>query len=175
MDEELNRMSDDPADHQHPIRTLSGQPLEALKKDHEMVKSLFDRYLNTQDKAVKQEAGPRILMMLEIHTALEEATFYPKARSVDPDLIDHGEHEHDEARQLIQQLRGMDPGDPQCDQLYQKLCDSVMHHVAEEENKLFPKIEQSDLDLEALGLEMQAYEASMVASQARQSVHRGTH
>ena len=60
----------------------------------------------------------------------------------------------------------MTPGDPQCDRLYQQLCDSVMHHVTEEENKLFPKIEKSDLDLEALGLEMQAYEASRWASPA---------
>jgi len=171
MDEELYRMSDDPADHQHPIRTLSDKPLEALKKDHAMVKSLFDRYLGTDDKAVKQQVGPRILMMLEMHADLEEATFYPKAREVAAELVDHGEEEHDEARQLIQQLKGMEPGDPQCDQLYQQLCDSVMHHVSEEENKLFPKIEASDLDLEAIGLEMQAYEASMMASHAKESMH----
>lgn len=174
MDDELYRMSDDPADHQHPIRTLSDQPLEALKKDHAMVKSLFDAYLSTDDLAVKQHAGPRILMMLEMHTALEEATFYPKAREVAAELIDHSEHEHEEARQLIQQLKSMKPGDPQCDKLYQQLCDSVMHHVAEEENKLFPKIEQSDLDLEAIGMDMQAYEASMVASHARDSLHKGS-
>ncbi len=174
MDEELYRMSDDPADHQHPIRTLSDKPLEALRKDHAMVKSLFERYLNSDDKAVKQETGPRILMMLEMHTDLEESTFYPKARSIDAELVDHGEQEHDEARQLIQQLKQMDAGDPQCDSLYQQLCDSVMHHVAEEENKLFPKIEQSDLDLEALGLEMQAYEASRFASRGRDSVQSKT-
>lgn len=174
MDDELYRMSDDPADHQHPIHTLGDQPLEALKKDHAMLKSLFDRYLNSDDTEVKRQAGPRILMMLEMHADLEEATFYPKARQVDADLVDHGEEEHHEARQLIQQLRSMEPGDAQCDQLYQKLCDAVMHHVAEEENKLFPKIEQSDLDLEALGLEMQAWEASRVASRAKESMHKGS-
>lgn len=174
MDEELYRMSDDPADHQHPIRTLSDKPLEALKKDHAIVKSLFDRYLGTDDVAVKQQVGPRILMMLEMHTDLEEATFYPKAREVAAELVDHGEEEHDEARQLIQQLKGMDAGDPQCDKLYQQLCDSVMHHVSEEENKLFPKIEQSNLDLEAIGLEMQAYEASMMASHSKEPMHRSS-
>ena len=169
MDEELYRMSDDPADHQHPIRTLSDKPLDALRKDHSMVKSLFDHYLNTDDQAVKQQIGPRILMMLELHADLEEATFYPKVRHIDPELVDHGEDEHDEARQLIQQLKGMEPGNPECDSLYQQLCDTVMHHVSEEENKLFPKVEQSDLNLEALGLEMQAYEASRFASRSRQS------
>jgi hemerythrin superfamily protein len=172
MDEELSRMSDDPMDHQHPIRTLSGQPLEALKKDHQIVKSLFDRYLNTSDVAVKREAGPRILMMLEMHADLEETIFYPKARSVDASLVDHSETEHDEMRQMIQQLRSMQPGDPQCDELYQKLCDTVMDHVEEEENELFPKVRQSNIDLEALGLEMQAYEASMIASHAKDSMHK---
>ena len=174
MDNELYRMSDDPADHQHPIRTLSDQPLEALRKDHAMVKSLFDHYLNTSDSSVKEKTGARILLMLEMHTDLEEATFYPKARAIAPDLVDHAEHEHDEATQLIREIKGMTPGDPQCDHLYQQLCDAVMHHVAEEENKLFPKIEQSDLDLEALGLEMQAYEASRFSSREGNSYQRNT-
>lgn len=173
MDEELSRMSDDPADHQHPIHTLADQPLEALKKDHQIVKSLFDRYLNTNDVAVKREAGPRILMLLEMHADLEEATFYPKARSVDAEMVNHGQGEHDEMRQMIQQLKGMQPGDSQCDQLYQKLCDTVLDHVEEEENELFPKVRQSNIDLEALGLEMQAYEASMVASHAKASAQKG--
>ena len=151
----------------NPGEIPGGQPLEALKRDHRHVKQLFDRYLNTNDTAVKREAGPEIIRALELHADLEEAVFYPKVRSVDPGLVDHGEQEHQEARQLMEQLKAIDMTHPQCEQLFRQLADSVLHHVESEEQQLFPKVQQSEIDLEAIGIEMQAYEASALSAQAR--------
>jgi len=145
------------------------QPLQALQKDHHYVRELFGHFLNSQDVLVKQQAGPQILMALEMHTALEEAVFYPRVRSVDPTLVAECEDEHGQADQLIQQLKGMDVTDPQCDRMFRHLCDAILHHIDVEENRLFPKLRQSSVDMEALGLEMQAFEANMVAQQAQQS------
>lgn len=145
------------------------QPMEALKRDHQYVRQLFDRYLFTNDIAVKQEAGPEIIRALELHTDLEETVFYPRVRDIAPDLVDHSEQEHQEARQLMEQLKGMDAQDPQCDQFFRQLADSVLRHVESEEQQLFPKVQQSGLDLASLGLEMQAYEASAISAQARAS------
>jgi len=150
------------------------QPMEALRKDHHFVRQLFDRYLNTQDMKVKQEAGPRILALLEMHMAVEESIFYPSVHEVDPQLVDHGEEEHEEAKQIMQQLKNMHPGDAQCDQLFKKLADSVLHHIETEEQQLFPKVQQANLDLSAIGLQMQAYEANMVSTMARDSAQRGS-
>ena len=144
-----------------------GQPLEALKRDHRYVEQLFDRYLNSNDVAVKREAGPEIIRALELHADLEEAVFYPKVRSVDPGLVDHGEQEHQEARQLMEQLKSIDMTHPQCEQLFRQLSDSVMHHVETEEQQLFPKVQRAGIDLDALGIEMQAYEANALSAQAR--------
>lgn len=142
------------------------QPLDALKADHELVRQLFERFLNTDNVNVRQEAGPRIIELLEMHAALEETVFYPKVHDVDPSLVDHSEQEHQEARQLMEQLKGMDIGDPQYEQLMRQLSESVLHHVESEEQQLFPKVEQAGMDMTALGVQMQAYEASMVSTAA---------
>lgn len=148
-------------------------PMEALKKDHDFVRKLFDRYQQTQDINVKKEAGPRILMLLEMHMTVEEAVFYPKVHDIDPAFVDHGEEEHEEAKHLMQQLKGMNPGDAQCDQLMKQLADAVLHHIDSEEQKLFPKVAQSKLDLTSIGIQMQAFEASMVSDKARASSQPG--
>jgi hemerythrin superfamily protein len=141
-------------------------PMEALKSDHQMVRQLFDRYLTTQDENVKREAGPRILMMLEMHSALEETIFYPRVRQADARLIDECEDQHHHASQMIEQLKGMDEADPQCEQMFRQLAESVLQHIEIEEHQLFPKVEQANLDLSSIGAEMQAFESSMVAGQA---------
>jgi hemerythrin superfamily protein len=144
-------------------------PMEALKTDHEFVKKLFDRYLNTQDINVKRQAGPQILLALEMHTALEEAVFYPRVHDIDPALVDHSEEEHQQVKDMIAKLKGMDEADPQCDQLFQQLQEAVMHHVESEEQKLFPEVQRATFDLTELGLQMQAFEANMVSAQATES------
>ncbi|MGV3741398.1 MAG: hemerythrin domain-containing protein [Burkholderiaceae bacterium] len=146
-----------------------GQPIEALKRDHRYVEQLFDRYLNTNDMAVKREAGPEIIRAFELHADLEEAVFYPQVRDLDPGLVDHGEQEHQEARRLIEQLKSMDMTHPQSDALFRQLADAILHHIESEEQQLFPKVQQSGIDLEALGIEMQAYESNALSTQARSS------
>lgn len=151
----------------------SDQPLEALKADHRFVRKLFGSYLNTHDPQVRKEAGPRILELLEMHTTLEETVFYPGVRSVDASLVDRCEDEHQHAKQLISQLKTADPVDPKSEQIFRQLADEIIRHIDEEEHQLFPKVEQSQIDLQALGLQMQAWEANTVAAQAQKSVRPG--
>lgn len=149
------------------------QPMEALKTDHDFVRQLFDRYFQTRDPEEKHETGRHILSLLEMHTALEEAVFYPRVRSADPSLIDHCEQEHDQARQLIRTLRLMNDGDPQAEPLFRQLADAIFRHVETEEQQLFPKVEQSNLDLSAIGHEMQAFETRMIADRMQKPVAPG--
>ncbi|KIF80524.1 hemerythrin domain-containing protein [Noviherbaspirillum autotrophicum] len=167
-------MTDDPIGTRGEGAFPVDQPMQALEKDHEFVKQLFDRYCNTQDRKVKQEAGRRILELLEMHTALEEAAFYPAVSQANTALVEQCKNEHEQADQLIQQLKGMDDSDPQCDRIFQQLRDEVLQHVQVEEQQLFPAIRQANLDLQAIGLQMQAFESNMVASRASESAQRGT-
>lgn len=166
-------MTDDPIGTRGEGAFPVDQPMQALEKDHQFVRQLFDRYGNTQDRQVKQEAGRRILELLEMHSALEESTFYPAVSQADAALVEQCKNDHEQVDQMVQQLKGMDAGDPQCDRLFQQLRDDVLRHMQVEEQQLFPAIRQANLDLQAIGLQMQAFESNMAASRARDSAQRG--
>jgi len=149
------------------------QPLEALKSDHRFARELFAHYFQSSDMEEKKALGRHILLLLEMHTTLEETVFYPRVRDADPSLTDHCEQEHEQARQTIKMLQLMNDGDPQADQLFHQLADAVFRHVDTEEQQLFPKIEQSTLDLSAIGYEMQAAETRMIAAHAQKPTAPG--
>lgn len=153
------------------------QPMEALRTDHRLVEQLFDRYFNARDLDEKKDFGQHILLMLEMHASVEEQVFYPRIRNADPLLVDHCEQDHEQAKQLIEQLQMSlaqnvnDAAD--IDPLFQQLADSVLKHVQTEEQELFPKIEQSNIDLTAIGQEMQTFETSMIAQRMQKPIAPG--
>jgi hypothetical protein len=65
--------------------------------------------------------------------------------------MDEAVVEHDSAKALIEQLRGMKPGDGRYDAIVTVLGEYVKHHVREEQDVMFPKVRATDLDLLALG------------------------
>jgi hemerythrin superfamily protein len=143
------------------------EPIAVLEADHILARQLFAQYLNTEDPNVRKDTGPRILVLLEVHTALEESVFYPRVHDVDASLVDQCEAEHEQAKQLMAQLRDMDEGDPGTGRIFRQLADAILAHIDTEEQRLFPKVRQANLDLNAIGLEMQAFEASLVAARAQ--------
>ncbi|TFW06775.1 hemerythrin domain-containing protein [Oxalobacteraceae bacterium OM1] len=149
------------------------QPLQALRDDHALLRRQFDRYFAVQDKADKQDAGTHIVQLLQMHAALEEGAFYPRVRSVDPGLIAHGLEEHEKARHLVALLEPMDKAGTDAARLMRELADTMLDHIEEEEGQLFPKIEQSQIDMSALGHEMQALELQLVAAHAQKLVAPG--
>lgn len=140
------------------------QPMEALKTDHGYVRELFDSYFRAKDAGERKDLGAHILSLLEMHTELEENVFYPRVREVDPSLVGQCEEEHAQARRLIEALKPVDEGDPQAEPLFRQLAEAILSHVDVEEQQLFPKIAQANLDLGAIGSEMQAFEIRAIAA-----------
>jgi hemerythrin superfamily protein len=95
-------------------------------------------------------------MALQVHTQIEEEIFYPAAREAieKPELIDEAVVEHAAAKKLISEIEDMQPEDELYDARVKVLQEQVLHHVEEEEGELFPQVESSELDLEALGKKM---------------------
>jgi len=170
---EIDQMDSDPIGNRRQAGMQISDPMQMLEQDHGTVRQLFQRMFDSQAARVKHQCGLQILQMLEMHTQLEDACFYPSVEQVDPQLIAHSRQEHEEADQLIQQLKGMDLSDPRCEDLFRQLADSVLHHIEEEESNLFPKVRQSSCDLEAIAMEMQSWEANMVGDMARSSDRSG--
>jgi hemerythrin superfamily protein len=145
-------------------KTVGSQGTDATKllaADHKEVSKLFKQYdklckgEGTDDE--KQAIADTICKMLTVHATVEEEIFYPAAREVleDQDLLDEAEVEHASAKELIAQLRAMQVGDDLFDAKVKVLGEYVDHHVKEEEEALFPKIRKADLDLKAIGTQLQ--------------------
>ena len=106
--------------------------------------------------------------MLTVHAEIEEEIFYPAMReSVDDELtLDEAEVEHASAKELIDQLEGMDPGDALYDAKVIVLGEYVDHHVQEEENEIFPQAEKSGIDLDDLGAELASRKRELMSTLA---------
>lgn len=141
-------------------------PTKALIQDHEFVKQLMRRYLGTQDLQVKAMAGPQICEALQMHTSLEEAVFYPRVQELDPALLDRCVEDHQRADEMITQMQAIKPGDEEYDDLMQKLQQAILSHITVEEQQLFPLVRSSSINLQDLALQMKAYEANLIATQA---------
>lgn len=144
-------------------------PVQALLRDHDLVRKLADTYRNTHSADAKKQAATQLLQAIHMHSRLEEGVFYPGVRRVDPNLIARFEEDHLAVDDLLATLQGMPLDDARAEPLVGELIDAVLSHVSQEEEQLFPELKQAALDLTSIGLEMQAFEANLVHMQAQLS------
>jgi len=139
--------------------------IDLLEEDHREVEDFFDKYEELEDSNDKEQLAVKICMALQVHTQLEEQIFYPAAREAieNPELIDDAIVEHAPAKQLIGEIEKMQPGEELYDAKLKVLQEQVVHHVEEEEGELFPQVEASELDLEALGKKMAERKAALLS------------
>jgi len=143
-----------------------------LSADHAEVRQMFETYRQLVDENAddeqRGELARNICSMLTVHAEIEEEIFYPAMReNVDDELtLDEAEVEHAAAKELIEQIEGMDPGDALYDAKVIVLGEYVDHHVQEEENELFPQAEKSGLDLDDLGAELASRKRELMATLA---------
>jgi hemerythrin superfamily protein len=138
--------------------------LALLEEDHQEVDGFFEEYETLEDADEKERIALRICLALTVHTQIEEEIFYPAVREAieKAELIDEAIVEHASAKQLIAEIEEMDAGDELYDAKVKVLGEQVRHHVEEEEDELFPEVESSELDLEALGKKMAERKAALL-------------
>jgi len=160
VDEEENGDDESPA--QDAVSLLSA--------DHAEVKQMFETYRQLVDENAddeqRGELARNICSMLTVHAEIEEEIFYPAMReNVDDELtLDEAEVEHAAAKELIEQIEGMDPGDALYDAKVIVLGEYVDHHVQEEENELFPQAEKAGIDLDDLGAELASRKRELMST-----------
>ena len=140
-------------------RHTKNDAIKLLTADHAKVKKMFkefEKLSKKNEEEGKEELAAQICKELTIHAQLEEEIFYPAAREAidDDDLMNEAMVEHNSAKDLIAQIQSMGASDPLFDATVKVLGEYVNHHVEEEQNEMFPKIEKAKVDLEELGAEM---------------------
>jgi len=139
--------------------------LALLTRDHDEVKRMFKEYEGLKDRssAARQALAAQICNALTVHTQVEEELFYPAVRDAldDDDLMDEADVEHEAAKNLIAEIEEMNPDESHYDAKVKVLGEEIEHHVKEEEEKMFPKVRKTRLDLRALGVEMAERKAEL--------------
>lgn len=138
-----------------PAQNTKANPdaIAMLEADHREVERLFEGFERADGDAVKRDLAIAICVALKVHARLEEELFYPAAYKVldDKNLIDEAQVEHASAKDLIAQIEAGAPGEAFFEARVKVLAEYIAHHVAEEEEEIFPKCRKSAMDLNRLG------------------------
>jgi hemerythrin superfamily protein len=139
--------------------------IDMLESQHREVEDLFEEFEEAKGKK-KLAIFQQIADKLAVHAAIEEKHFYPAAKSKDTeDMLTEAAEEHLSVKRLIADLLALDTVDETFDAKIKVLQEQVEHHVEEEEDELFPKVQKmlDDTALEALEQEMTATQEQLLS------------
>ncbi len=143
-----------------PTAAAPGNAIALLKADHRQVEEWFEQFEDSKSANKKADLARQICQALRIHTTIEEEIFYPAflQATEDKDLHHEAEIEHAAAKNLIAQIEDSGPEDDYFDSKVKVLSEMIKHHVKEEEQPggMFAEAKKSGMDLDDLGLHMQA-------------------
>jgi iron-sulfur cluster repair protein YtfE (RIC family) len=127
-----------------------------LKKQHRKVEGIFEQLAKGPNDAAALVS--ELANDLAAHMAIEQTIFYPAIRDIDPKTVGESYQEHAIAEIALKRLLSTSAKDPTFEAKATALKELIEHHVEEEEDELFPEVEDKmDPDqLEALGDEMEA-------------------
>ena len=137
-----------------------------LKADHKKVSDLFAEFEKARAASTKKKLVSAICTELSVHAQVEEEMFYPavKAALKDKVLIPEAVVEQATMKELISQIKGVEPSGEMYDAKVKVLAEYVKHHVKEEHKEMFPKAAKTRLDMMALGAQMAARKSELLAA-----------
>jgi hemerythrin superfamily protein len=153
------------------IKGGSMNALELLKEDHEKVAALFDQVKETEDEQKHWSLFEQIKTELEVHTHIEETVFYPRLQQYEDlkDMVLEALEEHKQVKTLIREIAALAKGSEKLAAKLTVMGENVEHHVEEEEDEMFPQVEDllSEDELEELGTQLQAAKKDRLAAIAK--------
>ena len=152
--------------------------IKLLKHQHREVEALFRQIHKARAGGPRRAVFERIADALAVHAAIEERHFYPsvKEKTTEAILLESLE-EHLAIRRVLADLLRLDAEDTTFAAKIKVLEDEIEHHVEEEEEALFPRVEQmfDDEALESIGEAMEETQTALLQSgNPRQALASGT-
>ena len=130
-----------------------------LKQDHAQASEMLQQLEATDAAAERQRIFNELKQALDVHAHIEETIFYPllKQEAETREITVEAYEEHQEVKDLLQQLSGTQPEGTAWENLVGDLKRAIHHHVNEEETEMFPKASGvlSQQQLTELGTRMQ--------------------
>ncbi len=144
-----------------------------LTQQHKQVAALFQKFERTNDRGVQNALFDQIGARLAAHDAIERELFYPACKEAlgeEDATLGEAVVEHGVIEFSIYKADIADPDDLK--HCVKVLADVVEHHVEEEQDELFPKVEEamSAALLEELGARMEARYAEALEEDFREAV-----
>ncbi len=132
-----------------------------LKTHHKKAKAALKKLSKKRDDKVLDQVASE----LAAHMIIEETIFYPAILKVKPDLVMESYEEHALAQIALKRLLDADGDGSIFTARAKAVFDLIDHHVEEEEEDLFPKVDKviDDATLKALGKRMEARFDELVA------------
>jgi len=127
--------------------------IKMLKKQHREVEALFKELEKAKSAAPRRKVFEKVADALAVHATIEERHFYPAVnKKQTQSMVLEAVEEHLVVKRVIADLLDMDASDPIFMAKVSVLKEEVQHHVEEEEEELFPKVQKllDDDELEAL-------------------------
>ncbi len=139
----------------------SNDVFEFLKQDHRQIEQMLND-LESCSPDQRDQLFQEFKQHLVAHSKAEEQAFYPKFRDQDQthDLVEDGLNEHQKIDEMLTKMEGIGSDSNTFDQTLKELKQCLLHHVHDEEDKMFPKARQmtSDDDAEAIGKRVRSIE-----------------
>lgn len=128
--------------------TSNDDAITMLMNDHREVEHLYEQFRQApaDDHSRRQQLANDIIRELSVHAVVEEMYLYPLTAEAVADgeqLAEHSLDEHQEVKDNLADLDGMEASDPGYDQKLAAVMAAVTHHVEEEEGQLFPTLRRS--------------------------------
>jgi hemerythrin superfamily protein len=117
---------------------------ELLRADHDKVEELFKKVEATESMSEHKRLFKKINEELKIHTHIEEKIFYPRIKQEEEtkDITLEGIEEHHQAKLFLREIPQLASKSERFDPKLKVLMEDIRHHVKEEENTMFPKVER---------------------------------
>jgi len=155
---------------------MAQNAIDLIKADHRKVEHLFQQCQQGQGTQ-KQQIVEQICQELTIHAELEESIFYPavEKQAQGSSLVQNARQEHNDMKQLIQQLQSGSANSSNSGNLLSQLMQTVQHHVQEEESQMLPQAQQKlGNQLDQLGMQMEQQKQQLMSSGSGRQKSSGT-
>ena len=112
---------------------------ELLKRDHRQVEKWMTQIEDGAEHE-REDIFTTLQDALEKHMQLEEKHFYPQLIKVKElrGLAEDAAEEHEKTKNVLSQLEDLDVEDEEWISTFMEMRQGVLHHVQDEEKKIFP-------------------------------------